>query len=91
MEIRNNMFNGKFFVILLLLSACSPNLEKSDFNVYYYGNNSGDSELFLGVAHGLSMCQSMARNESQKKANSESWDYICCLKSTSSECVSKHR
>ncbi|WP_055726584.1 hypothetical protein [Bosea thiooxidans] len=77
----------------LLLSGCSEeNLEKADFNAYFYYPNS-QREEYLGLVRGLSACQSAASNRaySLRMDRSLPWSYICCKKSSKSSCESKHK
>ena len=81
-----------FFVALFALSlaACDENLESAEFNVYFYYPD--NREVALGVVRGLSSCQSLARSKaSSLKMSRADWSYICCKKTSSSSCESKHR
>ena len=76
----------------VLLSGCEENLEKADFNAFFYYPGSPMREEYLGQVHGLSACQSIARSKaSALKMTSANWSYICCKKTSSSSCESKHR
>lgn len=66
-------------------------LENSNYNVYFY--YPGGKEVYLGVSEKLSQCGDMAHgfaSNNNLSGNTE-WGYICCLKSSSSECEEKHR
>jgi len=71
--------------------ACSENLESSEFNAYFYYPD--DREVHLGVVRGISECQSAASAYAASKGftRSDRWDYICCRRTSSSECATKHR
>lgn len=83
------------FIALLafgLVGCWEENLEQSEFNAYfYYPNNS--REEFLGLVKGLSACQSAAsaRAASLNMSSSTGWSYICCKKTSTSSCESKHK
>jgi hypothetical protein len=75
------------------LSGCGDeNLEQADFNAYFYYPSNGQEEA-LGLVHGLSACQRAAagRAASLNMSNTSGWSYICCKKTASSSCESKHR
>jgi hypothetical protein len=80
-------------IVAFILSACGEeNLERADFNVYFYYPNMSREE-FLGLAKGLSACQAMASNRagSLNMTRSTGWSYICCKKTPFSNCASKHK
>lgn len=82
-----------FGLLALGLAGCfEEDLEKADFNAYFYYPNNGP-EVFLGLVRGLSACQSAAayRATSLNMSRSTGWSYICCKKTSSSSCESKHR
>ena len=89
------MFKTIFFVIgfALIFSQCSEkNSSTATFNVYFwYPNNS--NEQYLGTAKGLDQCGATASNHATSKnlSRADGWSYICCLKTSSSECAEKHR
>ena len=86
------MFRNVSLALLLLAvaAACGDDLKRSDFNVYFYYPN--DREEYLGVARGISGCQAEAHAFARSKGmSSADWDYICCRKTRSSECATKHR
>ena len=79
--------------VSLVASGCNEeNLERTDFNVYFYYPR-GDREEYLGVVNGISSCQRAAgaRASSLQMTSSTGWSYICCKKTASSNCVSKHK
>lgn len=77
-------------VLLFLVVGCQRDLEKAEFNVYFY--YPGDREVHLGVFTGISSCQRAVRGKAYAEGLSrEKWDYLCCLKTSSSECKSKHK
>jgi hypothetical protein len=63
-----------------------------DFNVYFYYPNMTREE-FLGLVRGLAACQSAAssRASSLNMTRAAGWSYICCKKTSSSNCESKHK
>ena len=67
-------------------------LEKATYNAYFYypGNT---REEYLGTANGLSHCGSMAHAFASSKnlSRSDGWNYVCCLKTATSNCAEKHR
>lgn len=67
-------------------------LARANYNVYFYYPESG-SEVYLGVASGLAGCGGMARSFASSKGlgASSGWNYVCCLKTDSSDCTEKHR
>ncbi len=84
-----------FFIALLAfgLAGCwEENLEQAEFNAYFYYPNNGREE-FLGLVKGLSACQSTASAgaASLNMSRSTGWSYICCKKTASSSCESKHK
>ena len=82
-----------FGLLAVGLTGCwEENLENADFNTYFYYPNNGREE-FLGLVHGLSSCQSAASGKaiSLNMTRSTGWSYICCKKTSSSSCESKHR
>jgi len=66
-------------------------IDNSQFNVYFYYPN--DKEEYLGEYSGLTGCQSAAYAKAAylDLPRSSSWSYICCRKTSSSSCASKHR
>jgi hypothetical protein len=89
------MLKTIFFLIgiALIFSQCTErNPSTATFNVYFwYPNNS--NEQYLGIAKGLDQCGAMASNHANSKnlSRGDGWSYICCLKTSSSECAEKHR
>lgn len=86
------------FLVMAGLAGCrEENLEKADFNVYfYYPKSSGENvphEEFLGLVTGLSSCQraSSSKAASLNMSRSSGWGYICCKKTSTSNCESKHK
>lgn len=77
-------------VAISLVGCGEPNLENADFNAYFYFPDGREESL--GQVRGLSACQSAAnaRAASLDMLGSD-WSYICCKKTSSSECESKHR
>jgi hypothetical protein len=77
-------------VAVLLFGCGEPNLEHEDFNAYFYFPDG--REEYLGGVRGLSACQSAANaRASALNMSASDWSYICCRKTSSSECASKHR
>ena len=73
-------------------TAPTAGLDTATFNVYFwYPNNS--NEQYLGIAKGLDQCGAMASSHANSKnlSRGDGWSYICCLKTSSSECAEKHR
>lgn len=88
MFIRQSSLTG--LCLIALLSGCERNLERSSFNVYFYYPDS--REEFLGQATGLAACGSFAHSKASSLNMSRAkWSYVCCLKTSSSECAEKHR
>jgi hypothetical protein len=89
------MLKTIFFLIgiALIFSQCTErNPSAATFNVYFwYPNNS--NEQYLGTAKGLDQCGDIASSHAISKnlSRSDGWSYICCLKTSSSECAEKHR
>ncbi len=78
------------FLLIAFLSGCERNLGSSSFNVYFYYPD--NREEFLGQAAGLPLCGSLARSKaSSLNMSGANWGYVCCLKTSSSECAEKHR
>lgn len=76
-----------------LLAGCGEeNLEKAEFNAYFYYPNT-QREEYLGLVRGLSACQSAAssRAYSLRMDRSVPWSYFCCKKTSKSNCESKHK
>jgi hypothetical protein len=79
--------------LLLALSGCGEeNLERADFNAYFYYPES-QREEYLGLVKGISACQAAAgaKARSLNMTASTKWQYICCKKTPTSSCESKHR
>ena len=77
-------------IVLIFTSGFFHSLEDKKFNVYFYYPNG--RELHLGVVKGLSACQDSAWAKAQSlRMQNANWSYICCLKTRSSECKSKHK
>jgi len=89
-------------LLLLILSGCSDEcsdysdfsckeIQKATYNVYFY-YPSGKEE-YLGIAHGLAQCGSIAHGFAASKSLSSNrdWGYVCCMKAKGSECYEKHR
>lgn len=89
------MLKTIFFIVvsIFIFSQCTErNPSTANFNVYFwYPNNS--NELYLGTAKGLDQCGTIASNHAISKnlTRSDGWSYVCCLKTSSSECAEKHR
>jgi hypothetical protein len=87
---------SRFFILVALVPALAgcgeENLERADFNVYFYYPENRREE-FLGLVRGLSSCQSAASAKAAylKMDRSSGWSYICCKKTSSSNCESKHK
>lgn len=67
-------------------------MEQATYNVLFYFPNS-DHEYYLDTAIGLNECEDIAYSYADEKnltENSE-WSYICCLKTSNSECEERHR
>jgi hypothetical protein len=80
-------------VIATALAGCGEeNLERAEFNAYFYYPNS-QREEYLSLVTGLSACQSAAsaRARSLNMNASTPWQYICCKKTSKSACESKHK
>jgi hypothetical protein len=74
----------------LVLSACEQNLEKANFNAYFYYPD--NREEYLGLVQGLSACQTAARSRAETlNMSNAQWSYICCEKTSSSDCATKHK
>lgn len=89
------VFVALSFAILMAggLTGCGEeDLERADFNAYFYFPDNNREE-FLGLMKGLSACQRAAgtRAASLNMSRSSGWSYICCKKTSSSNCESKHR
>lgn len=78
--------------LLGLLMACGANIENAQYNVLFWFPNN-DKSYPLGVAKGLDACGSIAHGFAQSKnlARNDGWNYVCCMKTSSSECAEKHR
>jgi hypothetical protein len=80
-------------LLTLGLAGCGEeDLEKAEFNAYFYYPNNMREES-LGLVHGISACQRAAsgRAASLNMNRSTGWSYICCKKTASSSCESKHK
>lgn len=76
--------------IVLTLPACDQNLEGASFNALFY--YPGGREVPLGRVEGLSSCQRAAgAYAANNNVEGGDWSYICCLRTSSSECASKHK
>lgn len=77
----------------VLVAGCGEeNLEKAEFNAYFYYPNS-QREEYLGLVRGLSACQASASSRaiSLRMDRWVGWSYICCKKTSKSSCESKHK
>lgn len=77
----------------VLLAGCNEeNLEKAEFNAYFYYPSS-QREEYLGLVRGLSACQAAASNRalSLRMDRSVGWSYICCKKTSQSSCETKYK
>lgn len=89
------MLKTIFFIIgiAFIFSQCTEqNPSTATFNVYFwYPNNS--NEQYLGIAKGLDQCGAVASSHANSKnlSRGDGWSYVCCLKTSSSECAEKHR
>jgi hypothetical protein len=73
-----------------LLMGCERNLKNEIFNVYF--SFPEGREEYLGQATGLGACGSIAHEKARSlNMSSANWSYVCCLKTSSSECAEKHR
>jgi hypothetical protein len=93
--IRGSKLAGIAIVALLpfgLAGCWEENLEKADFNAYFY-HPKNEREEYLGLVRGLSACQKAAWNRasSLNMSRSDGWSYICCKRTSSSSCESKHK
>ena len=80
-------------LLALTLAGCwEQDLERTNFNAYFFYPNNG-REGFLGLVKGISACQSAAhsRARSLQMTSSTGYSYICCEKTSSSECATKHK
>jgi predicted small lipoprotein YifL len=86
------VFVALLFAVLMTggLTGCGE--DRPDFNAYFYFPEDNREE-FLGLVKGLSACQRAAgaRATSLNMSRSSGWSYICCKKTSSSNCESKHR
>lgn len=83
-----------FFTIAIvfvpvLFTSCTQNLESAEFNAYFYYPD--NREELIGTVTGLSSCQAAASSKADSLKIKDNWDYICCLKTSSSGCKSKHK
>lgn len=80
-------------VVIFTFTNCSErNLSTASFNVYFW-HPENLNEKHLGTVQGLDQCSSAALNYASSKnlSRSDGWSYICCLKTSNSECSEKHR
>jgi hypothetical protein len=62
----------------------------AEFNVYFY--DVGGSQQFVGEARGLENCRTDARNYARQLGVAQtSWSYVCCRKTRTERCASKHQ
>ena len=66
-------------------------LENSTYNAFFYFPD--DTEYYLGTVYSLSGCGRAANRYASSKnlSRSDGWGYICCLKTSNSNCAEKHR
>ena len=66
-------------------------IANATYNVYFYFPN--EREEYLGIANGLEQCGGIAGSYAAEHnmSRSDSWSYICCMKTGKSECEEKHR
>lgn len=77
-------------VVAALYFLIKYNPETAKYNVWF--SYSDGVQENIGVATGLSECQSLAfGNAKTKKIANGEWSYICCKKIGDNECVTKER
>lgn len=80
-------------IVAIVVAICSdPSSPSARFNVYFwYPDN--PNEKYLGTVNGLDNCGATAWSYAAAKnlGRGDGWSYICCLKTSSSECAEKHR
>jgi hypothetical protein len=71
--------------------SCSK-LEHATYYVWFRFPD-GDKDYNLGLASGLAQCGSIASSYASSKTltRSSGWSYVCCLKTSDSDCAEKHR
>lgn len=75
---------------LATLPACGPDLEKAWFNAWFQNPDGG--KVLLGQAEGITRCRSLATIKAQElNIENQNWDYVCCLRSNTSECAEEHK
>jgi hypothetical protein len=82
-----------FLAAAIVLASCFDSMPSiATFNVYFWYPNDS-KEYYLGTAIGLDQCGAVAANHAISKnlKRDDGWAYICCLKTSSSECAEKHR
>jgi hypothetical protein len=90
------------FIIVSILSGCGATpgdnclkyskykcseIEKAKYNVYFYYPD--EREKYLGEANGLQACSAVAGNYSELTHSPKLW--VCCMKTSKSQCEEKHR
>lgn len=76
---------GVGVVLFGVLVACGPDLEKASFNAWFHAPN-GDKTL-LGLVEGISQCRALVNARAQyMNVENQKWDYVCCLRTGTSEC-----
>jgi len=80
------------FLTVVVLTSCENNVDTATYNVYFWFPNSSEDK-HLGVVNGLAACGSLAHGFAISKnlSRDDGWAYVCCMKTSSSECAEKHR
>jgi hypothetical protein len=61
-----------------------------DFNVYFY--TAEGEQQFVGETTGLASCRTEARNYARQLGqDGTTWSYVCCRKTRTERCASKHQ
>ncbi len=75
---------------LAVIGSCTEPKETATFNAYFYYPD--NREEYLGQLRGLSACQMAAGSRASALGIERAhWGYICCLKTSKSECAEKHK
>ncbi|MEJ2576011.1 MAG: hypothetical protein P8106_04815 [Gammaproteobacteria bacterium] len=66
-------------------------VQNAEFNVYFY--DADGRQQFVGEVAGLEACRTEARHYARQLGQAEEtrWSYVCCRKTRTERCASKHQ
>ena len=82
--------------MIVFLSSCKDErktTETNTYNAYFVQDEPEEKKIYVGTVTGLSSCKYIVSDyyAKRRKFYHGAWDYMCCLKTGSSNCAEKHR